>query len=716
MATLVLSTIGNALGGPAGSAIGALIGQSIDQELLAPIRKGPRVGDLAVQTSSYGTQIPRIYGTMRVAGSVVWSTELIEHQQAGGAKGQPDVTYSYTVSFAVALSSRPAKAVKRIWADGNLLRGAAGDFKVPCKFRFYAGDQDQPIDPLIGSIEGISNTTAHRGTSLAVFEDLELATFGNRVPFLTFEIDADDAPPSLASVLRDATRGLIDSDRAEPLSGFAAYGSSMADALGSLVDTYSVDLFDDGSTLRSPASVAPVTIADADLGNSTDGQAQPRVERQLAPAAALPASLRLTYYDPGRDYQTGEARAHASEQPGKETQVQLPVVLGAADAKSLAQDVLARTFAERDTITLRLPPSYLGLEPGSRLDLPVSPAVWKVHSTKVDGFVVVVELRPVGGVAGAASISADPGRVAANPDVELGQVTLALIDVPNVSGTSTSAPVVLLAASSAGAGWKRSGVEISFGGQSVPVQTAAFKSVLGHASAVLPDSAPELIDQRSVVDVQLIDADQWLTSCDDDALAAGANLAVLGGELIQFGEAVSLGGGQFRLSRLLRGRGGTEWATVDHVINEIFCLLSSATLQPLTLPSWSVGATITASTGGSPDVSASYAGENVRPLTPVGLNTEWTSDGSLQLGWIRRSRQGFAWIDGIDAPLGETQEQYRIVLTCGDKAAEYLASQPALTVAAADLSTLGSGEIGIEVQQIGDFAASRPARITINYP
>ena len=71
MATLVLSTVGTAIGGPVGSAIGALIGQSIDQQLLAPVRRGPRVGDLSVQTSSYGSQIPRIYGTMRIAGSVI---------------------------------------------------------------------------------------------------------------------------------------------------------------------------------------------------------------------------------------------------------------------------------------------------------------------------------------------------------------------------------------------------------------------------------------------------------------------------------------------------------------------------------------------------------------------------------------------------------------------------------------------------------------------
>ena len=115
---------------------------------------------------------------MRVAGSVVWSTDLVESEQTTGAKGQPDVTYSYSVSFAVALSSRPVGAIGRIWADGKLLRGAEGDFKVPATFRFYNGTETQDIDPLIGSIEGIANTPAYRGIAMAVFENLELAAGG----------------------------------------------------------------------------------------------------------------------------------------------------------------------------------------------------------------------------------------------------------------------------------------------------------------------------------------------------------------------------------------------------------------------------------------------------------------------------------------------------------------------------------------------------------
>jgi len=133
MATLVLSTVGNALGEPVGGAIGALIGQSIDHQLLGPSR-GPRMGDLKVQTSSYGTQIPRIYGSVRVAGTILWATDLAESSEMSGVKGQPDTTYSYSVSFAVALSSRSVARIGRIWVDGKLLRGEEGDFKVSTGF------------------------------------------------------------------------------------------------------------------------------------------------------------------------------------------------------------------------------------------------------------------------------------------------------------------------------------------------------------------------------------------------------------------------------------------------------------------------------------------------------------------------------------------------------------------------------------------------------
>src|SRR5690606_29166414 len=114
---------------------------------------------------------------------------------------QPTTTsYSYTASFAVALSARPIIRVGRIWADGVVLRGAAGDWKVATGFRLHRGDEAQAPDPLIASAEGAALAPAHRGIAYAVFEDMDLADFGNRIPSLTFEVIADADPVGVGAI------------------------------------------------------------------------------------------------------------------------------------------------------------------------------------------------------------------------------------------------------------------------------------------------------------------------------------------------------------------------------------------------------------------------------------------------------------------------------------------------------------------------------------
>ncbi len=712
MATLVLSTIGNALGGPVGGAIGALIGQSIDQQLLGPAR-GPRLGDLAVQTSSYGTQIPRIYGTMRVAGTVIWATDMVESSQTTGAKGQPDVTYSYSVSIAVALSSRPVATIKRIWADGKLLRGENGDFKVSTTFRFYGGSEDQQIDPLIGSIEEIANTPAYRGTAVAIFEDLELADYGNRIPFLTFEIVADDEAPSVGVILEDASNGLVASDAGQEILGYAAYGQSVRSAIEPLIDNYAIELFDDGSQLRAPSGSAQF-VGEDDWGNSADNSQVARIQREQIPARTLPGSLRLSFYDPARDYQTGEVRASAGDQQTNEVKRELPAATSASDAKSLVQRMLAIEWARRDRLTLRLPPRYLSLEPGDQLVLQLNPARWSVDKCTIDGFVAVTELLPAWSPT--AVILADAGRITANPDIEANPLSLALLDVGSVLQQSSTEPTLLLAASTAGAGWKRHQVEVTIPGQTVAAQTAARKSVLGRALTILPSGGQYLIDTTNSVDIELIDASQWLTSCDDDALAAGTNLVVVGSELMQFGEATPLAQGQFRLTRLLRGRGGTEWASSSHAVGDVFCVIEPGIVRPFALPSWSIGALVTASVQNGPSVSAIVSANSLRPPNPVNLTAAIQSTGDLVVSWTRRSRAGWAWSDEVDAPLAERVEQYRVTITGPAATAEFSADQPSLSVSAATLVSFGTGPATIEVRQVGDLAASRPAQIGITVP
>src|SRR3954468_10463114 len=65
--------------------------------------------------------------------------------------------------------------------------------------------------------------------------------------------------------------------------------------------------------------------------------------------------------------------------------------------------------------------------------------------------------------------------------------------------------------------------------------------------------------------------------------------------------------------------------------------------------------------------------------------------GDLVLNWTRRSRQGFAWVEGIDAPLGEAHEQYRVNLNGATGSREMSTPQPSLTIVAADVAALGGG-------------------------
>ena len=196
---------------------------------------------------------------------------------------------------------------------------------------------------------------------------------------MTFEIVGDQSAPAIGAILNDASNGLIGADAEQEVIGYAAYGQSIRSAIEPLIDSYAIQLFDDGSQLRTAGSGSTQLVTENDFGNSADSESASRLQREQTPARMLPGSLSLSYYDPERDYQTGEARASASEQQTSEEKRELPAAISAADAKSLVQQMLAIEWARRDKLTLRLPPRYLTLEPGDRLEVPLNPGTWSVE-------------------------------------------------------------------------------------------------------------------------------------------------------------------------------------------------------------------------------------------------------------------------------------------------------------------------------------------------
>lgn len=186
MAQVVLSAVGQSVGGPVGRVIGSTLGRAIDNRVVGSLgsarQVGPRLETLKVQGTAEGAPMACVFGRARVTGQVIWAARFLEDKTKGRAgKGGPKtVDYVYSLSFAVALCEGEIDGVGRVWADGRLMDMTG------VVMRAHRGGEGQTPDPLVEAVEG--DAPAYRGVAYVVFEDLPLGPFGDRVPQLSFEV------------------------------------------------------------------------------------------------------------------------------------------------------------------------------------------------------------------------------------------------------------------------------------------------------------------------------------------------------------------------------------------------------------------------------------------------------------------------------------------------------------------------------------------------
>ena len=158
---VVGAAVGFVVGGPQGAMMGAQIGMmaaSAFTRVKLPTQEGPRLADLRGQTSTYGGHIPKLYGTMRIAGNVIWSTDIkevkVESTQNGGGKGgggrtsQTSITYEYYITLAIALCEGEIDEITRVWADAKIL---TEDILLSNqgKYNVNLGSEDQDVDDIM---------------------------------------------------------------------------------------------------------------------------------------------------------------------------------------------------------------------------------------------------------------------------------------------------------------------------------------------------------------------------------------------------------------------------------------------------------------------------------------------------------------------------------------------------------------------------------------
>ena len=132
MATLLLQAAGASLGGlfgPVGAivgrAAGALVGSVIDQSLISGTTtlEGARLTTARIPGAEEGTAVNRVYGTIRIGGTLIWATrfeeEITTERSGGKATGPRIENFSYFANFAVGLCEGPIAGIRRVWADGR---------------------------------------------------------------------------------------------------------------------------------------------------------------------------------------------------------------------------------------------------------------------------------------------------------------------------------------------------------------------------------------------------------------------------------------------------------------------------------------------------------------------------------------------------------------------------------------------------------------------
>ncbi|MGX0875919.1 hypothetical protein ACSSV4_000591 [Roseovarius sp. MBR-154] len=212
-----------------------------------------------------------------------------------------------------------------------------------------------------------------------------------------------------------------------------------------------------------------------------------------------------------------------------------------------------------------------------------------------------------------------------------------------------------------------------------PAQTGTF-------SAAAPVEAPATIGTLTgdlgpgpcavfTPDVVSVDVEIFggsLVSRSREDVLAGANLAAIrhatGWEVLSFTTAELIGPRRYRLSGLLRGQRGSEHLVRGTAPSGARIVMLDGALRPAGLAASEAGADFWWRWGPAARPVAEhqlgqhrFAGEGLRPFAPVHLRAH-VQAGDWRITWIRRSRLPVDtwWETGIEPPLGEASERYRV--------------------------------------------------------
>jgi len=487
---------------------------------------------------------------------------------------------------------------------------------------------------------------------------------------------------------------------------------SLREMIAVLQTAFFFDAVESGGVLRFVKRGGGTIVAvDAnDLGAAEGDGDRARIRIERAQDVELPISIDVVHLDEARDYQsstiTGRRQLGTSRSV---TTFSLPLILSVEEAQTIAQRALREIWQGRVTLEAKLPTRAIRIDPTDVIEVPVDGAIRRFRVTSVTygkpGLVLLRGVATDGDLPQFVTVPTGSGDLQPNVPDSASPTRVELMDLPLLTEEQAgSAQSFSMAACSLGGGVYR-GVSLfrpTADNLDYTVSAvAAVPSTIGDTVTVLGQGPAHVWDLANTVDVQL--AFGSLESLPDARIIEGANGALVNGEIIQFANAVLIGAGRYRLSRLLRGRLGTEHRIMAHATGSRFVLLDPGRQERPTFSASSIGLAVAWRFAPLPEgptgaqsgvVTFTNTGEGLKPWSPV--HARGTRDGAANLAitWVRRTRYGGWWRDLTDVPLNEETERYEVDVMNGANVVRTLpASTPAATYTAA--------------QQVADFGAAQ---------
>jgi hypothetical protein len=469
---------------------------------------------------------------------------------------------------------------------------------------------------------------------------------------------------------------------------------------------------------RGGASVAD--IPDVDLGAQTVGNVRSvsdtpiklSISREID--SQLPRRVRIKYIDRVREYDFSEQYAERlSTDAVNLLSLDLTIVMTAAEAAQKADVLLYLYWMERYDASFTLPPTYLHLEPADVVTVETPESNIKLRLTSVnytsDDLVECKAKYADSAIYTSTAVGEEPtvtGVTVVQPTTWSAYV---LLDIPTIfsSQPTYSFGVAMYGGNSGwGGGVLMQSKDDGTSWASV-AELAAPGATTGICSNSIGVAESRLIDNSSILDVTLRTGE--LFSVTELAMLNGANYFAYGAdgrwEIIAAKTCTLVSGKSYTLKDMLRGRFGTEWAMSTHSAGDVVVLLDTNDVETILsessqigLPYLYRGITLNRDIDSDTNRTFTYRGINLKPLSPVyvtGVGSLVTNDWTLS--WIRRTRIGGEWRDGVDANLGESLEKYEVDIF----------SNSSYTTVKRTLTVYSQTATYTSAQQVTDFGANQ---------